>query len=80
VTKRRLDTIATIVACVAIASWILGFSLQGKPNHQLLTALAGVGFFGAIIAFLIAIWWYGLSEINRRERAKVQPEDDKRSD
>jgi hypothetical protein len=74
--KKRLDIIVIVAACVAIASWSLGFSVQGQPDYGGWANLAGVGFCVAIAVALVAIFL----EIERRRRAVGQPKDSKRPD
>jgi hypothetical protein len=66
--KKRLDIIITAVACVGVASWFLGYSFQGQPNHEVWTDLAGVGFMVAIVVGLVAIYL----EFERRRRSGDQ--------
>jgi hypothetical protein len=66
-TKHR-GIIIAVAACVAIASWFLGFSL-GRPWSD----LAGVVFMGAIVVCLIPCFLE--YERRRRRRAEGQPDD-----
>lgn len=68
--------IVAAAACVAIAFWWLGFSHQGQPDHEMWADLASIGFMGAVVVALGAVY---LNFENRR-RSGTPPEDNRKSD